>query len=170
MKICITGHRPDKLWGYNIMTRNYIALKNKFKELLVKYECDELYDGMALGTDMVCAMAAIELRNEGYNIKLHCAIPCKNHSSLWNDDDKMLYDSIIKQADMVTLVTDSVYTGSYLLKKRNEFMVDNTEQVIAVWNGSASGTSSCINYAKRKNKPIFIIDPKLFINEVSNYV
>ena len=80
MKICVTGHRPDKLYGYNITTPKYIKLKDKFKELLIKNNCTEAITGMALGADMVFAVAVLELKNQGYDIKLHCAIPCRNHS------------------------------------------------------------------------------------------
>lgn len=83
MKICVTGHRPDKLYGYNMITSKYIKLKERFKELLIQNNCTEAITGMALGADMVFALAVIELKKQGCDIKLHCAIPCMNHSCKW---------------------------------------------------------------------------------------
>ena len=34
-KIFVTGHRPDKLFGYNLNHPNYIQMKNEFKKILV---------------------------------------------------------------------------------------------------------------------------------------
>ena len=36
------------------------------------------------------------------------------------------------------------------MQKRNEFMVDNCDILIALWNGTSGGTKNCINYAKKK--------------------
>lgn len=38
-------------------------------------------------------------------------------------------------------------------------MVDNADYVLAVWNGSHSGTGSTVNYAIRQGKPVIAINP-----------
>lgn len=38
-------------------------------------------------------------------------------------------------------------------------MVDNSDFVIAVWNGSPSGTGQTVHYAQSKGKTITIINP-----------
>jgi nucleoside 2-deoxyribosyltransferase len=42
-------------------------------------------------------------------------------------------------------------------------MVDKSDILIAVWDGTASGTGNTVAYAKRQGKPIWLIppDPKL---------
>lgn len=159
MKICITGHRPDKLYGYNLNDTRYKKLFKQFKELLIESNCTEAITGMALGTDMLFALAVIKLKQEGIDIKLHCAIPCRNHSSKWNQDSQALYNFILKNADMVKLVSDEDYKP-YLMQKRNEYMVDNADKVIAVWDGSKSGTYNCVKYAEKQNKEVVVINPK----------
>lgn len=37
---------------------------------------------------------------------------------------------------------------------RNEWMVDHSARVIAVWNGSPSGTKNTIMYANQKGVPV----------------
>lgn len=158
MKICVTGHRPNKLYGYNLNHPSYIALKNTFKKLLHDNNCTEAITGMALGVDTIFAIAVLELKDEGYNIKLHCAIPCKNHSCKWLKESVELYNSILERADIVKLVSEEEYKP-YLMQKRNEYMVDLAEKVIAVWDGTNGGTGNCVKYAQKKNKEIIRVCP-----------
>lgn len=79
MKIAVTGHRPNKLFGYNMDDPRYVAIKNIIKGFLIGAGCTDAYTGMALGIDQLFAIAVLQLKNEGWPIKLHCAIPCANH-------------------------------------------------------------------------------------------
>lgn len=159
MKICVTGHRPDKLYGYKLSDPKYVKLKERFKELLIQNNCTEAITGMALGADMVFAIAVLELKKQGCNIKLHCAIPCRNHSCKWTKTYQDLYNYILNKADIIKLVTDEDYKP-WLMQKRNEYMVDLADKVIAVWDGSKGGTYNCVKYAEKKGKEIIGILPE----------
>lgn len=161
MIIGLTGHRPNKLYGYNLETKRYYNLKDRIKEILIENQCEEAVTGMALGADIILAYAVLELKLEGYDIKLHCAIPCRNHSCKWNEHDQKVYNKILQIADKVTLVTDEEYRPA-LMQIRNEFIVDICDKLIAVWNGSKGGTGNCVNYARRKNKEIIRLEPSQF--------
>ena len=158
MVIFVTGHRPAKLFGYNLNNPGWIALKEKIEQILVEQQCTKGISGMALGTDTIFALAVLELRAAGYPIKLQCAIPCKNHSSKWHLQDIQLYQAILNQADEIILVSDTEYNKS-VLQKRNIYMVDHSDKGIAVWNGSSGGTKNCINYAEKQGKEMIYIDP-----------
>lgn len=67
MKICVTGHRPNKLYGYNLADVRWQNLKGLFKRILKENNCTEAITGMALGVDTVFALAVLELKDEGYN-------------------------------------------------------------------------------------------------------
>ena len=77
MRICVTGHRPKLLYCYDLNNEKWQALKEKFKLLLQEEKCTEAITGMALGTDQIFALAVLELKESGKDIKLTCAIPCK---------------------------------------------------------------------------------------------
>ena len=158
MKISVTGHRPNKMYGYDIYNKKWTELKEKFKSLLIENNCDEAITGMALGVDTVFALAVLELKEEGYDIKLHCAIPCKNHSCKWIKESVDLYNDILSKADTVKLVSDEEYKP-WLMQKRNEYMVDLADKVIAVWDGSNGGTGNCVRYAEKCGKEIIRILP-----------
>lgn len=159
MKIGVTGPRPKKLWGYNYLNSQWQTLKEQFKQILINNNCKEAITGMALGVDTVFALAVLELKAADYNIKLHCAIPCRGHSSQWPKESIDLYNDILSKADKVTLVTDEEYKP-WLMQKRNEYIVDTVDKLIAVWDGvSNGGTANCVKYAQKVGREIIKINP-----------
>jgi predicted Rossmann fold nucleotide-binding protein DprA/Smf involved in DNA uptake len=42
---------------------------------------------------------------------------------------------------------------------RNEWMVDNSAAIIAVWDGKPSGTANTVEYAQKQGKPVLVINP-----------
>ena len=72
---------------------------------------------------------------------------------------KDLYNQIIEKADIVKIVSNREYKP-FLMQIRNEYMVDLSDKIIAVWDGSyKSGTVNCIKYAEAQNKKVIIINP-----------
>ncbi len=159
MIIAVTGHRPDKLWGYDLKHPKYNKLYNMLYNLLDKYYVGHCITGMALGADTIFAYAALKYKKEYPDTILECAIPCQNHSKKWQNKDRDRYDKILKQSEIITLVSDEEYKP-WLMQKRNEYMVDRCELLIAVWDGSKGGTGNCVAYAKKKGKIIVVINPK----------
>ena len=47
------------------------------------------------------------------------------------------------------------------MQKRNKYMVDNSQYVIAVWDGSKSGTFNTLKYARKLKRNIMVIDTKI---------
>ena len=45
------------------------------------------------------------------------------------------------------------------MQRRNEYMVDKADTLIAVWNGTSGGTANCVKYAKKKGVDIVRLDP-----------
>lgn len=168
IKIAVTGHRPNKLWGYNYNDYHYYKLKDIFKNYIINAinneedKSAEIITGMAIGVDTIFAIAAIELKNDGYNIKLVCAIPFKGQESKWPIESQKLYNNILNKADEVIIVSHGNY-AAWKMQKRNEYMIDrlsnDNDFLIAVWDGSSGGTANCIKYAKNMNKNIIHIDP-----------
>jgi uncharacterized phage-like protein YoqJ len=152
--LAVTGHRPDKLWGYDYRHPKWQALKEILKQKILQYGATKVISGMALGVDTVFALAAIEL-----GIPVAAAIPCRNQERAWRPESQKLYHEILNHP-LVTkyLVTDAPYRAE-LMQIRNEWMVDRCDRLIAVWNGTPGGTANCIAYAKKEGCPIDYIDP-----------
>jgi len=159
MKVAVTGHRPNKLWGYEYSHPKYVALGWALRNTLISLQADHIISGMALGVDTIFALVGLKLKSNAMpNLTIECAIPCTNHSSKWLKTSVDLYDSIIKRSDLITYVTQEPYTMS-CMQRRNEYMVDNCDVLIAVWDGTPGGTANCVKYAIEKGIQIQYINP-----------
>ncbi|MBQ8636648.1 MAG: hypothetical protein IJ423_01470 [Clostridia bacterium] len=74
-------------------------------------------------------------------------MPHPNFESRRSMTEKMRFNKIIKKADLVKEINDHYFTGCYQV--RNEWMVDRSNLVIAVFNGQKSGTKNTVNYGRR---------------------
>ena len=45
------------------------------------------------------------------------------------------------------------------MDKRNRYMVDHADFILAVWNGKPSGTGRTVTYARGKKRTVIVIDP-----------
>jgi len=161
---CFTGHRPNKLYGYDRNSEGNRTLRDRIREAIVfhieEYGVDTFISGMALGVDMWAALEVIRLKKERPHIKLVAAIPCLRQWAKWNPQDVLLWRRILERCDLVHMVTNEEYTPS-CMQRRNMWMVDRSARMIAVYDGSKSGgTYNCLEYAKHQKLHICIIDPK----------
>lgn len=186
---CFTGHRPDKLYGYDLKDRRYMVLKSKLIEVMESrvmkpFNIGTFLSGGAIGFDKLCYDVGVELRDkEGYfYLSNQIAVPFKNQHTRWSRLDKLKYLSMIRSADKVTYVDceseymlDDVDCDIYhpiKMQMRNMYMVDHSQVLIACWNGEkGSGTYNCIQYALECSaiELILAIDPNtLKVRELHN--
>lgn len=164
MIICGTGHRPNKLWGYDIHTEPYRVLGREIRRQLIAKDTTEVISGMALGFDTVLALVTLKLREDGYPIKLRCAVPCTNMGDKWPPDTVKEYENILKRSDVIVYVQNKPYTED-CMQKRNIYMVDQSDLILAFWDGSRGGTKNCIQYAKEVEKPILNIWDNIMVKK-----
>ena len=87
MNIAVTGHRPDKLYGYDLNDERYEALINRLTKAIEEAsngEDDILgITGMALGVDMlfIWALVDYEIEHRDKKITIEGAISFKNQPS-----------------------------------------------------------------------------------------
>ena len=146
---CVTGHRPPKLGGYTAAARKRL-------EAFAEQELTRIQQGlmppskgitgMALGWDMAVATACVKL-----GIPFVAAIPFKGQEHLWPERSRELYHDLLAKAEDRVIVCPGGYDAEKL-QLRNQWMVDHSQAILALWNGSAGGTCNCLRYAK-KTKP-----------------
>lgn len=161
--IAVTGHRPNKLWGYDLTHPCYRKLQSRFEQVLLDQGCTDAWTGMALGADTVFAHAVLALKQRGIPVKLHCAVPCRGQTAFWKTPSIHEYNRILDLADEAVLVTDAPYKAA-LMQIRNQYMVDRADLVLALWDGTPGGTANCVNYARRHGVPVSIVDPAEIAN------
>ena len=83
--------------------------------------------------------------------------PYERQAVRWPEALRNRYFSIAERCDRETMLQRQ-YTPD-CLRKRNRYMVDRAEIVLAVWNGSPSGTGQTVWYARETGKPVWIFRP-----------
>ena len=153
MKICcFTGHRPKFFpWHNDLNDKSAKRLLFELrKEILsaVADGFDTFVCGGALGVDTWAAQLVLSVKESYPHIRLVITLPFENYNHFVTDTD---YINTINNADKVVIV--GTETGKVALSKRDKFMVDNSERIIAVYDertGIQSGTYRALQYAKQK--------------------
>jgi uncharacterized phage-like protein YoqJ len=148
MTTAVTGHRPDKLGGYNMQT--YRKLWRFALHWYESHDTDKLYIGMAQGWDTAVAVAARKLQ-----IPYIACIPFIGYDRVWRIHDQKLNRELIEAAEDMIVISHEASKQAY--HDRNRFMVDSADRLDALWNGVLgvpSGTGSTVFYAEKKQIPV----------------
>ena len=145
LTIAGSGHRPKKLvvdgkQAY-LGTYAYSRLLACAVYALKLYSPTQVISGFALGWDFAIADAAISLK-----IPLIAAIPFEGHESEFDTAHQKHYNTLLEQAEEVEITSE----GNFSKEKfqiRNEWMADNSQVTLAMWDGKPSGTANYIHYA-----------------------
>lgn len=162
--IGFTGHRPSSLpWKYNESAPSCIAFKKDLYTMLekaIQNGWTSFISGLAIGYDTIAAETVLELKKKYKDVKIYGAIPHPGQEAKWTDDAKARYKKLLKKLDDYVICSES-YDGPETMYKRNQFIVDNSSVIVALWNGSPrSGTANTVNYAKKQGRKVRVINPK----------
>jgi len=154
MIAAITGHRPNKLGNeYDLVGPYTNFVKKNIFEWLDENKPEKIISGMALGVDQIWAICGIRM-----SIPVMAAIPCAGQESKWPQKSIDLYNNILNSKLVEKHFISSGRYTSDCMQNRNEWMVNNCNVLIAVWDGSSGGTANCVKYAESIGKDIFRID------------
>lgn len=147
MIVAGTGHRPENSESEQVVrTKARVKLQypNKTGKTASVFIC-----GMAAGLDLWAGDEALKL-----GIEVWAARPWAGHKP--RNQDAELYERVLAGASRVVNVNESQdYPGVWVYQKRNEWMVDNADAVMAYWNlHEGGGTWNCVKYARKVGKPI----------------
>lgn len=144
MIVCGTGHRPNKVGGYGPAA--HIRLVKLAKDWLRANHPYKVISGMALGWDQAIAQAAKEMA-----YPYIAAIPFNGQENAWPTESKHKYYELMDEANEIVVVCEGGY-APWKMQDRNKWMVDNSDVVLALWDGSSGGTANCVKYAEAKQK------------------
>lgn len=156
---CFTGHRPQKLpFGFREEDAQCMHFKSvlcsEIKRMICFYGVTHFISGMALGTDMFAAEAVLKLKMNYPHITLEAAVPFEGQYLCWSSALQMRYHRLLAQCDFVTVLQQKY--DAHCLERRNRYMVDRADYVLAMWNGTPGGTANTICYAEHCGKTIII--------------
>ena len=143
-RCCFTGHRPEKLNVSESFVKE--GLEKEIRQAIAD-GMNVFITGMARGTDIWAALIVLKLREENPDIKLMCACPHPDFEKRWSADWQDKYNFILESSDHTVMVSNTYSRSCYQV--RNEWMVNHSRRVIAVFNGEKSGTKNTVDYAIR---------------------
>lgn len=157
--LCFTGHRPDKL-GHTCREEDELRLRLQQRIVQAISEgYTDFYCGMAMGTDIIAGELVIALRQQYPNLRLIAVIPFPGQSRSWSQSWRARWAGLLRQADDKVILYPAFQRGCY--HARNRYMVDRSERVIAVYDGSPEGgTHMTITYAQKKGIAVEMIAPQ----------
>lgn len=169
MRVAFTGHRPNKLGGYDhinpIFAERTIACLTK---LQAEEPITVAYNGLALGYDQLALTICLNM-----GIPVIGCIPILGQDSRWPIKSRTHYQKLLTQVETVKIY-EEIYSDTeywrakrargtsfyHLMQIRNEYMVDNADVVIGCWDGTTGGTYNCLMYAKNLGKRRINVYPK----------
>lgn len=158
-KVAVTGHRPNKLGGYDWNSPKRVWVREKLKDKIIQIKPEVAISGMALGVDQEYAFLCHQM-----GIPFIAAIPFEGQEKAWPKSSQDFYTYLLGVAKEVVIVSKGGY-AAYKMQVRNEWMVDNCQTLIAVWDGTAGGTGNCVEYAEKIGRQIERINPAEFYQE-----
>lgn len=145
--VCVTGHRPDKLGGYS--EESFFKLVRFATYCLKRLEPKLVITGMALGWDQAIAVACRDLK-----LPYAAYVPFMGQEILWSPDARKRYTTLLEGADVKYICPPGF--AAWKMHERNKAMVDDSEAVLALYNGEESGgTFACVRYARSKRRTIY---------------
>ncbi len=148
-RCCFTGHRPEKLKQSEDEVTAWL-------EAEIRRAIDDGFvtfiSGMARGVDIWAAEIVLRLKEEGKPIHLICASPFEGFECSWEPDWKHRYSEVMQKADFVKFICKSYSRACFQI--RNEWMVDHSSRVIAVFNEESGGTKNTVHYAEKHSTPV----------------
>lgn len=152
MNIGFTGHRPNRLGGYDEQAKQRLYKFASWQMLRLE-EDNTVYHGCALGWDMAIATAAIQ---QGHRV-VSC-IPFLGFNYRWPVTSVLELDTILnKSHEVIIVVSEKEWAqehASLALNQRNNFIVDHVSELRALACGAPSGTQNCVDYAVRQHKSV----------------
>lgn len=157
LTMCCIGHRPlngacdiahpDR---QQIREQLYLIIKRAH----INGGFTTFISGMAPGFDTDFALCIIQLRLEMKGgVFLIAAVPFKDQEKAWKKQDQEIYQDLISQSDSVIEICEPGF-ADWKYQARNIFMIDNSEHILAFWNGSEGEVSLAIHYSIYARKPI----------------
>ena len=168
-EVCgITGHRPTRFrFKYDEKNNGCKRIKKRIRDqLILLYEQGfrQFWVGGALGVDMWAGEILLRLKEqpEYSDIQLHIALPFEGHDTVWEERSRRRMSFLIKHSTETVTVGQKDAPPAVNYRRRNEYMVDRADCLLAVYDNDRSirsGTGMTVRIAEKKGLPITLIHP-----------
>ncbi len=176
--IALTGHRPNKLGGYNINTKPYHNLQKDLEQFIeFKLRTHDIvwgHSGLALGADTIWSKAILAMRKKyPKRVFFHAEIPMWSQSQPWfKTSDTEFWKYQVEKADRYTVYDKTFHEqpdevrnklAGQVLDQRNVGMINHCDILLAIYHtNELGGTANAVKYAKSIDKELITIDPNKY--------
>ena len=141
---CFTGHRPVKLTAPERVIKQWLE---KQIDQAVADGYRTFITGCAMGVDIWAGQIVLNKKEKNPDIRLIAANPWPKMAEGWKPLWRDQHRELLSKADEVKTISDHYY--KFVYKKRNTWMVDHSNRLIAYYNGTPGGTLETILYAEK---------------------
>ena len=152
-RACFTGHRPEKL------TMSVEEVNEELEKMIKAAIADghtTFISGMARGVDIWAAEIVQMIQDYNPEIRLICAVPYEGFEKGWSAEWQTAYYEVLARADLVKYICPHYSRGCFQI--RNKWMVDHSNLVIGIYNGTKGGTKNTIDYALKQGLEVRYIE------------
>ena len=98
----------------------------------------------------------LRLRQMHPDVTVEAAIPCPSQAEGWPAEQRLRWQRLVAACDYETMVQQQYSPGC--MQRRNRYMVDHAQRLIAVFDGQEGGTRRTVEYAMRRGLEIVYVD------------
>lgn len=130
--------------------------------LLYQHGVRRFLVGGALGVDQWSGeiLLKLQLEHEYRDIELVVVLPYPGHDERWDERSRKRLAFLIQHCTEHITVGEKPWKDSFI--KRNRYMVDHSDCLLAVYDNDRSirsGTGATVHYAERVKKSVLFIHP-----------
>lgn len=157
---CFTGHRPEKMPALRDEQHpDVVKLKMVLQaDMMAKASagCRTFISGCGKGVDIICGELVLALKERKLvDARLVCVLPFRGFEKRLGEPWTQRCEMLMRAADEVIVLGENYARGCF--HRRNRYMVDHAEHVIAVYDGSETGgTAYTVQYAARQGRSIAV--------------
>lgn len=175
--ISFTGHRPNKLGGYNLdahpgYRQMQWDLETYIERNLKVYDVVWGHSGLALGGDTIWSKAILAMKDRYPDrVFFHAEIPMLEQPDCWfRKSDIDFWHEQVERADAKTIYgsleglakPERDREAVRLMDVRNHGMLDHADVLLALYNGTKGGTDNAVQYAKKIGLTTYIVHPSVY--------
>ena len=160
-RCAFTGYRPQKMpWGFDEMDPTCLEFKFRLREsleYLIGMGYADFLSGGALGFDLMASEIVLSLREKYPWIRLIMVIPFDGQADRWTPEQRSRREAIIEASDRVVHISHAYDKGVFF--RRNHFLVDSSDLLLAAYDGQPGGTASTVAYAHARGVRVLRLPP-----------
>lgn len=133
--VTVTGYKTFELGIFSENDERIPYIKEAIRRRLVQL----IENGLEwvlisgqLGVELWAGEVTIELKEEGYEVKLGVIPPFSGQSSRWQEETQLKYEEICTLADFNQPIYNGEYKGPYQFQAKNNWLIEKTDGCIVL--------------------------------------